>query len=140
MALQQFKAAGGPRILPDMLKVKRMNSGFVIIRVCWCGIEGGYKCHRIGRMPVPKKGNLHCCDNWWGIALFGKMLGRIVHNHLQKLTDMALPELQCELSRDSDMVFMVRKLMIQYNVLFLWTCIRPMTLFQEKHCGHLCKI
>ena len=20
-------------------------------------------------IPIPKKGNLCCCDNWWGIAL-----------------------------------------------------------------------
>ena len=67
-------------------------------------------------VPVPKKGNLHCCDNWRGISLLdvvGKLLGRIVQNHLQKLAERVLPESQCGFRRGrscTDMIFMVRQL------------------------------
>ena len=61
--------------------------------------------------PVPKKGNLHCCDNWRGIALLdvvGKMLGRIVQDRLQKLADKVLTKSQCGFRKGcscTDMVF-----------------------------------
>ena len=35
--------------------------------------------------PIPKKGNLHCCDNWQGIALLdvmGKMVARVIQGRL----------------------------------------------------------
>ena len=34
-------------------------------------------------VPVPKKGNLHLCDNWRGISLLdvvGKVLGHIIQD------------------------------------------------------------
>ena len=45
--------------------------------------------------PVPKKGNLHCCDNWQGIALLdvvGKLVGRVIQNRLQQFAERVLPE------------------------------------------------
>ena len=60
--------------------------------------------------------NLHCCDNWRGIALLdvvGKMLGRIVQNHLQKLGEEVLPESRCGFRKGrscTDMIFMVCQL------------------------------
>ena len=41
-------------------------------------------------IPIPKKGNLHCCDNWRGIALLDvvrKVAARIVQIRLQTLAD-----------------------------------------------------
>jgi len=46
-------------------------------------------------IPIPKKGNLHFCNNWRGIALLdvvGKLVGRIVQDHLQRLAEVELPE------------------------------------------------
>ena len=48
-------------------------------------------------VPIPKKGNLHCCDNWRGIALLdvvGKLAARIIQNRLREL-----PESQCGFRR-----------------------------------------
>ena len=48
-------------------------------------------------VPIPKKGNLHCCDNWKGIALLdvvGKLVARIVQGQLQALAELVLPESQ----------------------------------------------
>ena len=63
-------------------------------------------------IPIPKKGNLRVCDNWRGIALLdvaGKLVGRIVQDHLQGLAEVELPESQCGFRRGCgcmDMIFM----------------------------------
>ena len=51
---------------------------------------------------IPTKGNLHSCDNWWGIALLdvmGKVVARLIQVRLQKLADKVLPESQCGFRR-----------------------------------------
>ena len=48
-------------------------------------------------IPIPRKGNLKCCDNWRGISLLevlGKVVARGVQNRLQKLAEKLLPESQ----------------------------------------------
>ena len=53
-------------------------------------------------VPVPKKGDLQCCDNWWGISLLdvaGKLFARIVQDRLQRIADHILPESQCGLGK-----------------------------------------
>ena len=96
MALQQLKngkAAGNCRILPEMLKVGRTNSDFKamltdLLSVVWRERQVSKDWQDAILVPVPKKGNLHCCDNWRGIALLdvvGKMLGRIVQNHFTEV-------------------------------------------------------
>ena len=72
--------------------------------VCTTGLAG---------YPVPKKSNLHCCDNWRGIALLdvvGKLVGRVIQNRLQQLAECVLPESQCGFWRGQgciDMIFVV---------------------------------
>ena len=67
-------------------------------------------------VPIPKKGNLHCCDNWRGIALLdvaGKLVARVVQNRLQVLAERELPESLCGFRQGrgcTDMIFMVRQL------------------------------
>ena len=67
-------------------------------------------------VPIPKKGNLQCCDNWRGIALLdvvGKLVARVVQTRLQKLAENELPESQCGFRRGrgcTDMIFVVRQL------------------------------
>ena len=64
-------------------------------------------------IPIPKKGNLKCCDNWRGISLLevvGKVVARIVQNHLQQLAEQVLPEPQCGFRKGqgcNDMIFTV---------------------------------
>jgi len=124
VALQQLKngkAAGKSRILPEMLKVGRTCPDFVamltdLVRAVWREREVPQAWRDAILVPVPKKGNLRCCDNWRGIALLdvvGKMLGRIVQNRLQKLGEKVLPESQCGFRKGrscTDMIFMVRQL------------------------------
>ena len=46
-------------------------------------------------IPIPKKGDLHCCDNWRGIALLdvvGKVAARIVQTRLQTQAEQELFE------------------------------------------------
>jgi len=84
----------------DFLKFGRINAHFVtiltdLILAMWMERQVPQDCHSC---PSPKKDNLHCCDNWRRIELLdvvGKMLGRIVQNHLQKLIEKVLLELQC---------------------------------------------
>ena len=67
-------------------------------------------------IPIPKKGNLHCCDNWRGIAsleVVGKAMTRIIQTRLQDLAERILPESQCGFRRShscTDMIFIVRQL------------------------------
>ena len=70
-------------------------------------------------VPSPKKGNLHCSDNWRGIALLdvvGKLVARIVQSELQVLAEKELPESQCDFRQGcvcTDMIFMVRQLAVK---------------------------
>ena len=67
-------------------------------------------------IPIPKKGNLRCCDNWRGIALLdvmGKVVARVIQGRLHKLAERVLPESQCGFRRGrgcTDMTFTVRQL------------------------------
>ena len=49
-------------------------------------------------VPIPKKGNLHHCDNWRGISLLdtvGKVCVRIIQDRLQKVVEEKLLDSQC---------------------------------------------
>ena len=48
-------------------------------------------------VSVPKKGDLHQCDNWRGIALFdvGKLCGKIIQNQLISVVENEVPKSQC---------------------------------------------
>jgi len=67
-------------------------------------------------VPVPKKGDLSCCDNWRGISLLdvvGKVVAWILEDWLQQLAEEVLPELQCGFRKKcgcSDMIFVARQL------------------------------
>jgi len=124
LALSQVKsgkAAGKSGILPEMVKIGQTSSDFVHMLLKL--VQAAWKEKRVPRdwqdailVPIPKKGNLHCCDNWRGIALLdvvGKLVGRIVQNRLQKFAELVLPESQCGFRRGrscTDMIFMVRQL------------------------------
>ena len=126
--LENGKAAGNSNIMPEMLKVGRRNEDFVgmftdLVSVVWEENRVPWEENRVPQewvdaiiVPIPKKGNLHCCDNWRGVALLdvvGKVVARIVQNRLQVLAERELPESQCGFRRGrscTDMIFMVRQL------------------------------
>ena len=68
-------------------------------------------------VPIPKKGDLSSCDNYWrGISLLdvvGKVVARVLQERLQKVAEDELPESQCGFRRErscADMIFTVRQL------------------------------
>ena len=67
-------------------------------------------------IPIPKKGDLTCCDNWRGVALLdvvGKVASRVLQGRLQQMGDDVLPESQCDFRKGrscTDVIFMVRQL------------------------------
>ena len=119
--LKNGKAAGFSNILPEMLKAGARSEDFMgmltdLMSAVW---EEGCVPQEWADailIPIPKKGNLHCCDNWWGIALLdvvGKLAARIVQNRLQSIAERELPESQCGFRQGrgcTDMIFVVRQL------------------------------
>ena len=67
-------------------------------------------------VPVPKKGDLRCCDNWRGISLLnvaGKLFARVMQDRLQVVAEEILPDSQCGFRRGrgcTDMIFCARQL------------------------------
>ena len=51
-------------------------------------------------VPVPKKGDLTCCDNWRGISLLdvmGKLSPRVPNDRLQLVMEETVADSQCGL-------------------------------------------
>ena len=120
--LRNGKAAGNFNILPEMVNVGAKDKGFVsmftdLMRAVW--EEGRVPQEWVDAIviPIPKKGNLHYCNNWRGIALLdvvGKLVARVVQGRLQTLAKRELPESQSDFRRGrgcTDMIFVVRQLM-----------------------------
>ena len=119
--LKNGKAAGTSGILPEMLKAGRENRDFVgmiteLARTAWEEKHVPQEWVDAILVPIPKKGNLHRCDNWRGIALLevvGKVMARVVQGRLQRVAEEELPESQCGFRRGracTDMIFTVRHL------------------------------
>ena len=83
------KAAGESGILPEMV----INGGralhlhiLSLMTQIWseAGVVAAWRDALL--VPIPKKGNLHICDNWRGISLLdviGKLFARILQDRLQ---------------------------------------------------------
>ena len=117
--LKNGKAAGSSGILPEMLKYG--CSDFVgllkdLLNEVWLERRVPQEWVDAILVPIPKKGNLHSCDNWRGVALLdvvGKLAARIVQSRLQMVAERELPESQCGFRRGrgcTDMIFVVRQL------------------------------
>ncbi len=86
--LKNGKAAGHSDIIPDMLKAGARNEDFVymltdLLSAVWEERSGPQKWVNAILIHIPKKGNLHYCDNWWGIVFLdvvGKLAARLVQN------------------------------------------------------------
>ena len=67
-------------------------------------------------IPVPKKGDLHCCDNWRGISLLnvaGKVFTRLIADRISDISESIIDETQCGFRKQRgtvDMVFVARQL------------------------------
>ena len=119
--LKNGKAAGYSNILPEMLKAGARSEDFVsMLTELMCAVWED-RCvpqewEDAILIPIPKKGNLHCCDYWRGIALLdvvGKLAARIIQNRLQSTAERELPESQCGFRQGrgcTDMMFVVRQL------------------------------
>ena len=119
--LKSGKAPGQSGILPEMIKVASCNSDFLSLLLDL--IDTAWRESKVPRdwvnavlVPIPKKGDLHNCDNWRGIALLdvvGKVMARILQARLQELAEEVLPEAQCGFRKGrscSDMIFTVRQI------------------------------
>ena len=119
--LKNGKAPGSSNVLPEMLEVAIKNGKFgqMVLDLVKAFLKGKHLPQEwvdAILIPIPKKGNLHCCNNWRGIALLdvmGKVVARVIQGRLQKLAERVLPESQCGFRRGrgcTDMIFTVQQL------------------------------
>ena len=115
------KAPGSLGILPEMVKMGMNNGEFCdlltnLLRAVWKEERVPQEWVDAILIPIPKKGNLKCCDNWRGISLLevvGKVVARVVQNQLQELAEKLLPESQCGFRKGrgcNDMIFTIRQM------------------------------
>ena len=104
-------------------------------------------------VPVPKKGDLSCCDNWRDISLLdvmGKLFTRVLNDRLQLVVEETVSNSQYGFRAGRgcvDMIFCIRQLVErQLNIIpkcccCLLTYVRPTTLYPEQlfgvHCGSM---
>ena len=99
--LKKGKAGGRTGILSELLRHGGAELHDRLLKlvqeVCEEGVVvGDWKDTEI--VPIPKKGDLKHCDNWWGISLLdvvGKVFARILQERLQTVVERVLPESQC---------------------------------------------
>lgn len=99
-SLRESKASGESGVLPEMVtdgSSELHNRLLSLMVMVWS--EGGVvkDWRNAIVVPIPKKGDLHSCDNWRGISLLdvvGKLFARIMQYQLQSLADDLLPDSQ----------------------------------------------
>ena len=72
--LKNWKAAGCSNILPEMLKAGALNEDILsmlteLMSAVWEDKCVPHEWEGTILISIPNKGNLHCCDNWRGLAL-----------------------------------------------------------------------
>ena len=100
--LKNGKAGGASGVLPEMVKAGGSEDAFLekllnLVQTSWMEKKVSRDWSDAVLVPVPKKGDLHQCDNWRGIVLLdvvGKVVARIILERLQKLAEKELPESQ----------------------------------------------
>eukprot|EP00117_Sycon_ciliatum_P023228 scpid30807/ scgid4805/ Transposon TX1 uncharacterized 149 kDa protein; ORF 2 len=113
------KAGGESGILPDMLV--HAGADFLaafhqLLGDIWAKGSVVDDWRNAVVVPVPKKGDLRCCDNWRGISLLdvaGKVFARVMQDRLQVVAEEILPDSQCGFRRGrgcTDMIFCARQL------------------------------
>ena len=89
-AIVNGKAAGYCNILVEVLMAGAQNEDFVsmltkLMSWTWEDRCVPHEWADANLIPISRKGNLHCCDNWRGLAILdkvGKLAARIVFNRL----------------------------------------------------------
>ena len=112
------KAPGSSGILPKMVKMGINNGELLtnLLRTVWKEQWVPQEWIDAILIPIPKKGNLKCSDNWREISLLkvvGKVVARVVQNWLQELAEELLPELQYGFRKGQgcdDMIFTIRQI------------------------------
>ena len=90
-------AAGSSGILPGMLKAGTASDKFLgmltyLVGTVWQDQYVPQEWVDAILVPIPKKGNLHSCENWRGISLLdvvGKVVARVVQSRLQRFYGQA---------------------------------------------------
>ena len=107
-----LRAISKSTVLADILtRLGELHTRHVeLIRVVWS--EGNVVADWRGAViiPIPKKGDLHQCDNRRGISLLdvvGKLFARIIQDRLQTIAESVLPDSQCSFRRDRGCMDMV---------------------------------
>ena len=112
-------AAGQSGILPKLVSYggealhRSIHSLMVNI---WSALDVPNDWHDAQIVPIPKKGNLHSCDNWRGISLLdvvGKIFACLILDRLEPLAEEVLPESQYGFRKGRscvDMIFTSRQL------------------------------
>ena len=116
--LKSGKAGGKSGILPEMVKDCGggvMNCILDLFTTAWKEkVPGEWRDAML--VPIPKKGDLTICDNWWGISLLdtiGKVFAKVIQMRLQKVAEEVLSDSQCGFRAAmgcTDMIFCVRQL------------------------------
>ena len=121
------KAGGMNGLLPDVLKCcggPLLEYIVVLFRTVWEERRVPLEWRDALLVPVPKKGDLSCCDNWRGISLLdvmGKLFARVLNNRLQLVVEETVSDSQCGFRAGRgcvDMIFCVRQLVekaIEHN-------------------------
>ena len=113
------KAAGKDRITADMLIYGGdavINALHRIVCEVWASESVPKDWVDSVIVPVPKKGDLHLCDNWRGISLLsvpGKVFSRIIVNRIIDHYESILDETQCGFRKQRgtvDMIFTARQI------------------------------
>ena len=117
--LKRRKAAGKTEISPELViegGPPIMDRLLQLFQKVWEDGEVVSDWKNAVVVPIPKKGNLRCCDNWRGICLLdviGKVFARIVKERLQVIAERILPDSQCGFRKKRgcvDMIFVARQL------------------------------
>ena len=114
-AMKNGKMGGRSGILPEMVKAAISEDHFLdmlrtLMEQVWREGKTPQDWRDAVLVPIPKKGDLACCDNWRGIALLdvvGKVAARVLQGRLQQLGEDVLPESQCGFRKSSGCTDMI---------------------------------
>ena len=95
------RAGGSSKILPEMVKVcsnELLEYLMKLFSHAWNSRSVSQDWKDALLIPVPKKGDMSLCDNWWGISLLevvGQVFAKIIQRKLQVLVEDVVADSQC---------------------------------------------
>ena len=119
--MKMLKAGWKTGILPELV----FSGGAVLcdrllglMQVIWREGEEVADWKNAEIVPLPKKGDFHCCDNWRGgiglLEVVRKLFARIIQERLQVISEKVLPESQSGFQKGRgccDMIIVARQLL-----------------------------